>query len=169
MTKAARLVLEDAKYAINRHSDDLQGAAFRVSWFSVLALLRAVGHVLAKVDSEASSAMKKAVQTKWQELQSETPPIWRFIENDRNNFLKEYQSGVMRTRSRLATLPNGKTFYVALDAGNVRGGMVASMDKSDSVIKEGPFKGQHEKAVALEAYEWWLAYLDAVDRLADSL
>lgn len=167
MTRTARLVLEDAKYAIDRHSDDLQGADFRISWLSVVTLLRAVGHVLKDVDAKSSPAMGKAVRQQHEILVSPEPAIfWHFIKGARDNFLKEYVTGVSRTRSKLITHPSGKTFSLSLDAGSVRGVTIAPMDAAASVVKDGPFAGRPEKEVALQAYEWWRKYLDEVDELA---
>ncbi len=67
MTQKARVVLQDAKFAIVRHSKTLQSEEFRASWFAIIGLLRAVGHVLDKVDAEASPAVKRAVHEKWRE------------------------------------------------------------------------------------------------------
>jgi len=51
MTANARRVLDDACAAVAAHKKDLYGPEFRISWFTVIGLLRSVGHVLAKVDS----------------------------------------------------------------------------------------------------------------------
>ena len=37
-----------------------------------------------------------------------------------------------------------------------------------SVIVDGPFAGKGGKFVVLQAYEWWLNYLDDVDRQANT-
>ena len=87
MTRVARIVLQDAEFAIARYDDTLQSEEFRASWFTVVGLLRAVGHVLAKVDAEKSEALRRAVEQKWQELCALRPEpliFWDFIESERN-------------------------------------------------------------------------------------
>lgn len=166
MTHAARVVLQDAKHAIARHNDTLQSEAFRVSWFAIIGLLRAVGHVLDKVDSEASPAMKQAIKDKWSQLQRTRPEpkiFWGFIEGERNRFLKNYEHGI----SRSITVPAAtEGYWVTVDCGNSRGGEFAPGSKLESFISDGPYAGCYEKDVAWQAYDWWAAYLDEVDRLA---
>lgn len=73
MTRAARIVLQDARHGIRQHADTLQAEAFRVSWFAIVGLLRAVGHVLDKVDAESSPEMRRAIRQKWSELTASRP------------------------------------------------------------------------------------------------
>ena len=166
MTQAARVVLQDAKYAIAKHSEYLQSEAFRVSWFSIVGLLRAVGHVLDKVDTKSSSAMKRAIEEKWMLLQKSRPEphiFWGFIEIERNRFLKNYQHGINRALV-VPVLP--KNSVVMVDCGNLGGGTVGEGYKLRSIIVDGHYAGSYEREVATEAYKWWKSYLDEVDNLA---
>ena len=174
MTHAARLVLEDADYALTQHRSTLQANAFRVSWFSVVALLRAVGHVLHKVDggSDSSPAMRLAIEEKYREMKSSKSHhkiYWEFIDTMRNDFLKEYKSGVKRT---LPIMIDGKPEHV-FDVGSGRGGFGleggAGMGPTSgfvSRIVEGTYAGRPEAEVAREAIEWWGRYLDSIDSIA---
>lgn len=174
MTQAARLVLEDAVYALSQHRSTLQANAFRVSWFSVVALLRAVGHVLQKIDgaADAPPAMRRAIEYKYSELRASKPApqiYWAFIDTTRNRFLKEYKSNVKRT---LPIMIDGNLHHV-FDVGSGRGGFGleggAGMGPASgfvSRIDEGPYAGRPEADVALEATTWWSSYLDDVDSLA---
>ncbi|SDZ16427.1 hypothetical protein SAMN05421755_11463 [Nitrosomonas sp. Nm33] len=172
MTNAARLVLQDARYAIRNHTDDLGGESFRVSWFAVTGLLRAVGHVLAKVDSTRSPQMALAIDTKWSELQASKPnPLifWSFIESERNRFLKSYEHSVYRSLN-----------LAMYDSSGAQVSMVTSIivsrshgldtrgtgTKLTSIIDQGPFKGESERRIAELAINWWEGYLDEVDEYA---
>ncbi|KGF69687.1 hypothetical protein LL06_09730 [Hoeflea sp. BAL378] len=69
---------------------------WRLHWVSGLALLRTVGHVLAKVDALASPAHATAVDGLWATLKADRPSsaiFWSFIEEERNNLLKTYTFG----------------------------------------------------------------------------
>lgn len=168
MTTTARLVLQDCKFAITRHTDNLQGEAFRVSWLSIVTLLRAVGHVLDKVDAQRSTAMERAIKEKWKELQSsrpEPPIFWDFIEGARNRFLKNYEHGI----SRWMMFPSvDGNFKIIFDMANSSGMLGASsVEARGSRLVSTQFVGKNEKQVAWMAHDWWKTYLDEVDYLAD--
>lgn len=168
MTHAARVVLQDTKHAISRHSDTLQSEAFRVSWFSIVALLRAVGHVLCKVDSESSPAMKRAIKEQWSHLQSTRPEpkiFWDFIDAERNRFLKNYEHGIHRSITVPAAIEG---HWMTVDCANSQGGQFAPGSKLESRLTNSTFAGCYEKDIAWQAHEWWASYLDEIDSLADS-
>ncbi|MBD9407526.1 hypothetical protein IB236_19480 [Acidovorax sp. ACV02] len=170
MTKTARIVLQDVKFALSKHTDTLQSEWFRISWFGIVGLLRSIGHVLDKVDSQISPAMAYAIRESWKQLQSTKPePVifWGFIESERNRILKNYEHGINRTLTIAGpSEPNGKTPVITVDCGNARGGETNPGTPLHSYIANGPYSGRHEKDVAWEAYRWWVTYLDEVDRLA---
>jgi hypothetical protein len=167
MTKHARIVLQDCKHAINKHTDGLQAEDFRISWISVVTLLRAVGHVLEKVDAQQSPAMKKAIHQKWEELRLSRPEphiFWSFIEEERNRFLKNYKHGIVRKTTFDTLVPGVRA---SVDLANARGGKIsASVSETESYISSGQFEGINEHTVAWMAYEWWKNYLDEIDLLA---
>lgn len=168
MTRAARIVLQDAKHALAHHTNQLQSEAFRTSWFTVVGLLRAVGHVLAKVDVEQSTAMRRAIEEKWQALLETRPePIifWGFIDSERNRFLKNYEHAV----SRKLIIPTLRPGYVLVsERTTARGSEMNPGTELDSRITSGPFIGQNERSVAWQAHDWWERYLFEVDELAAS-
>lgn len=170
MTVKARLVLEDCKHAIRKHTDELQAEDFRISWFTVVAYLRAVGHVLDKQDVKQSDAMKKAIKQKWGEM-IETDPehqiFFGFIKVERDRFLKEYDHII--ERSLQVNVP-GLEKPVGVDLANLRGGRVGSPGAEiRSMISTGHYKNRNEVEVAWEAVAWWEKYLDEVDSLAEIL
>ena len=69
---------------------------WRLHWVSGLALLRTIGHVLAKVDARASPAHAEKVDGLWAKLKDDRKTaaiFWDFIEEERNNLLKTYTFG----------------------------------------------------------------------------
>lgn len=69
---------------------------WRIYWVAGLALLRTVGHVLAKVDAKTSPNHASAISALWKNLQADRRAaaiFWDFIERERNNLLKTYSFG----------------------------------------------------------------------------
>ena len=62
----------------------------KILWFSTLTLLRAIGHVLHKIDSKSKSLeFQNAVAKRYMEWQSNIM-FNEFIQEERNAILKEY-------------------------------------------------------------------------------
>tara|TARA_A100001391_G_scaffold102201_1_gene68039 strand:- start:105 stop:611 length:507 start_codon:yes stop_codon:yes gene_type:complete len=69
---------------------------WRIFWVSGITLLRAVGHVLAKVDKHKSAQHKEVIDRNWETFRSEESEnvvLWKFIEKERNNLIKTYSWG----------------------------------------------------------------------------
>ena len=69
---------------------------WRFFWISCLAILRSVGHVLAKADSEMTNHHQSIITDWWADLKSEkkeNPIFLNFIERERNSILKTYRFG----------------------------------------------------------------------------
>ncbi|MDF2494577.1 hypothetical protein [Sphingomonas sp.] len=92
---AARRVLRDCHHAAREFRSATTPLERRLRWFTVLVLLRSVGHVLAKVDGERSDHLRDAVKSQWRRVQagSRADDVFHdFIERERNLLLKEYKS-----------------------------------------------------------------------------
>lgn len=88
MTPAAREALEDCRVALGDLSDEVQGRQWRVRWFACVVLLRAVGHVLDKVDGPRDPKLRRAIDQWWATLNASKPNpaiFWSFIDEDRRN------------------------------------------------------------------------------------
>jgi len=91
MTTAARLVLGDCERILADIKEDMPSELWRPRWAGLVALLRAVGHVLDKVDGARSPEAKRAIQAAWKDLSDSKPEpriFWEFVEAERNNVLK---------------------------------------------------------------------------------
>jgi hypothetical protein len=160
----AELVLHDCAYALRNHTPSLQGEDFRLSWWTIVSLLRAVGHVLDKVDKFTSEKHKMVIEQEYNKLKSAKPEpaiYWQFINFERDRFLKEYQYGIDRFLC-VSTIMDGKEYIVEVGLDNMIGARISSEDASshtESIMNSGPFKGLNEVEVATIAVEWWKVYL----------
>lgn len=160
MTTQAREVLEDCRIAVRRLTEGVAGKEWRIAWVTSVALLRAVGHVLRNVDSKSSLAMAQAIETAWQGLSATKPEpkiFWQFIEEERNNILKEYQ-----LTAGLGITVRPGTAHLNLQTGEHRGepGLPTLYDYA---MRSGPYEGVDQRLVLSEAIAWWESYLGSIE------
>jgi hypothetical protein len=162
MTNKARIVIEDCRNALGDLYDEPNGMKWRVIWVGTVTLLRTVGHVLHKVDSEISAEMKKVIDEWWGALKLSKPKpeiFWGFIEDDRNYILKQY-----KFRASVGVDINVPFHSIGFN-GEVR--EAGSIDKGNVeynyVITDGPFKGKDQRDLVKEAIEWWENQLGEID------
>ncbi len=126
MTARARVVLSDCEAALGLLHDCEFGQQWRQRWVTVIALLRAVGHVLRNVDGKSDPGLGRAVRLMFEELETTKPKpelYWQFIVQERNNILKEYKfSGAHASASSSAS-------FTSLTV-SVPGGPSATVSKS---------------------------------------
>ncbi|WP_297325650.1 hypothetical protein [Nitrosomonas sp.] len=152
MTEAARKVLKDCRDATGDLVDGIQGGEWRRRWILAVVLLRAVGHVLAKVDGARSDEYKNEIKSWWTALKEGKPNpdiFWEFIEEERNTILKEYSTKAGQ----------GVKIYL----GN------QSSTTYHYTINSGPFKGQDQRCVLDKAISWWESELDRIDQKVQSM
>ena len=119
--------------------------------------MRAVGHVLDKIDGTQGAELKEAIAEAWAEVNRTKPEpriLWEFIEQERNNVVKVYEVGVrLNTTIRPGTLgqdwssPSGPTTY-------------------ESFIRSGVYGGRDALGVCREAIAFWRGYLDRIESTA---
>lgn len=162
----ARLALRDCISVLEKMHTDPKGAEWRIAWIAAVALLRAVGHVLDKVDAEIDPRLRRPVDAWWVEL-NESKPLptifWDFIEQERNNVLKELTFGARQN----VTVQLG---HIEL---NVRTGESRSTPGGpiiyDYGMGAGPFADRDPRDVVEEAIEWWHEQLDGIEAGAAGL
>lgn len=146
----ARRVLSDCKHALNMLQEESQPDSFRVLWVAGVALVRAVGHVLDKVDSEQDSAVKVAVNKAYESLKADklgNTIFWNFIDEERNQVLKQYELGF---------------FADPIDI--VVDGQLHTLDEHlFCPLKYGSFAGEDCRDILEQAIEWWEQHLTAVE------
>lgn len=147
MTYVARKVLEDCRkaHSLLENESDLQ--IWRIHWFGALALLRAVGHVLDKVDAAENPALKIAQNEAYKVWKSCDPSheIFReFIEKQRNIAVKEYSFQYdMRNEIPIAIHGNSVIEQHLLQ------------DNLFRPLTDGFGAGSDARDVYAEAIDWW--------------
>lgn len=164
MTFKARMVLHDCKVAKTLLEEETDFDAWRIHWAAAIALIRAVGHVLVKVDGRDSviNSVSKSFFSRWKT--SKEDEIFRsFIDKERNTLLKEYESGTHPMESvpvvAQATLvsPDGDVQHASAGVHFLDGNIYRPM-------LSGPWEGDDCRDVYDEAIKWWELQLDGIDK-----
>jgi hypothetical protein len=154
MNLTARTVLSDCKNAHALLDDESDTIRFRLFWVAGVALLRAVGHVLQKVDAGQNSAIRLQIEqtySEWKRDKEGNAIFWEFIEDERNNILKEYAIGFLAGPIDVLAQPNGEIF---------------SLDENlFCPIAEGRYAGEDGRDVMAEAIAWWDQQLNAIENV----
>lgn len=169
MAFKAREVLDDCRVALSLLEDETDIQRWRIHWAAAVALIRAVGHVLDKVDGE-DPLMKQAAGSAFKQWKSTDPKheIFReFIERERNNLLKEYRSDV----HPLAEV----AFAIGFTAQPVDGGAPVRFAQIAEIgeniyrpLLDSPWEGDDARDVLSEAIAWWESQLAAIEQEAAS-
>ena len=89
----AHEVLNDCRIVHQMLEDEEDVERMRALWAGGIALLRAVGHILEKVDG-ADPVVGEIIAERyrdWKSNRKKYAVFWEFIEQERNNILKTYQ------------------------------------------------------------------------------
>jgi hypothetical protein len=145
----------------------------RRRWVTTLALLRAVGHVLDKVDGPTSAIARTVIDDAYKAMKDTAQPaiFWGFIEDERNNVLKQYRFAVQGNLT-IGMPPAGAGIPLALGV-VAPGGVGIITDELGTryvtskfevrPLTDGPFAGREPIAVVQEAIAFWHTYLDDID------
>jgi hypothetical protein len=146
----ARQVLADCRHALDLLEAETSSENLRVLWVGGVALARAVGHVLQKVDGERDAEVKKAVSTayaSWKSDRAANAIFWDFIEEERNQVLKQYEIG-----------------FFAGPVDVLAGGDVHALDENlFCPLTEGSFAGEDCRDVLEQAIAWWEEQLTTIE------
>jgi hypothetical protein len=157
MSTVARKVLTDCKNAHTFLEEETDATRFRILWVAGVALLRTVGHVLHKVDSTRGPALKTAIDHAYQDWKRNTEAnavFWDFIEQERNNLLKEYRIGFLSGPVDVVVQPDGAVFSLG--------------ENLFCPIADGRYAGEDCRDVLAEGIAWWERQLDAIEAKANS-
>lgn len=152
-TSHAHRVLDDCRHAWDRLELTTDDVEFRLYWVAAVALIRAVGHVLHKVDGGAEPMLRTIAEQHFKSWKGDASQhlIFRgFIERERNNILKEYASEVSE-----GDIP---VFVSGEDQGafNLDENLFRPMDS-------GLYAGEDGRDLLKDAIEWWAQRLDELD------
>jgi hypothetical protein len=126
------------------------GDRWVILWAASLALLRAVGHALEKVDAASDARLREAVEEAWERWgthQDENRIFWEFIDDVRNSILKEFE---LKAGQGVIVRPGGGhtvTYPVYLEG-------FSEMDQIELLDT---------------ALDWWRARLDEVEARAAAI
>ena len=162
MTTTARYVLSDCERVLGSMKEEMPSELWRPGWAGLIALLRAVGHVLDKVDGAHSPEAKQVIKDAWNELKKSKPQpriFWQFVEEERNSILKAYEFGPAMN----ITIRPG-TAHVNLATGDTSSSP-SGPTTFEAFMRSGSFEGQEPLTLCRDAIEFWRVYLDKIDRL----
>lgn len=165
MTARARYVLDDCRLALEMLEQETDLRRWRVHWAGAVALLRAVGHVLDKVDA-SNPGIRRAADEAYRRWKGNAPEheIFReFIEKERNSLLKEYQFN---------THPQEEIEFLLQRTLAPVGGGAPVVDYQIARIGENIYRplldgfreGDDARDVYTEAVEWWEKELSAIEK-----
>ena len=167
MIGTARRVLRDCEVVLDMLEDERDEQRWRVLWAGGMALLRAVGHVLKKVDGADPLArpLIDAAWNRWKADKAANAIFWEFIEAERNNLLKQYQFGV----SDSAVVGLG-VVEIDIETGHaVAYETPVSLDENLFRRKKEFGLGEDARDVYQDALRWWDAELSRIEAgLAES-
>ena len=133
---------------LEAETDDTE---FRILWVAGIALARAVGHVLDKVDRKQNDRTKRVISNayaSWRRDKEGNKVFWEFIEDERNRVLKEYELGFLFGPIRVAA--SGQLFTLN--------------ENLFCPISDGAFAGEDCRDVLREAIDWWERQLQSIEK-----
>jgi hypothetical protein len=169
MTARARLVLEDCRLALQLLEDETDLRKWRLHWVAAIALIRAVGHVLDKVDGKSSAVRtaSRAAYKRWTDGAPEHEIFREFIERERNTILKEYDFNLHPGEEVHVAIP--ATLKRVSDGAIVQAETIFPLDNNIyRPLMDGFREGEDARDVLSEAIEWWETELAAIERSVNS-
>jgi hypothetical protein len=155
-------VLGDCEHALSDLATSANTVFQHPRWVALITLLRAVGHVLEKVDGPAASTeIKKRIDAAWQQLKADQkrPHIfYDFIEAERNDTIKQYEIG--SAVNVIIKMPSADWMPASSDP---RGGTTTTTYQW--FMRDGPYQGRDPRELAREAIDFWKAYLDKINSI----
>jgi hypothetical protein len=176
-TKQARMVLADCEASLLELRTASQDTLKR-RWVATLALLRAVGNVLDRVDGHASETARTVISEARAELARPESKIFKeFIKKERDFVVKEYRFAVRGNHQIHMPPPGGgvpQPGGVALPGGlgtitDPLGTQYGTSTFALRPLTDGAFAGREPIDVVQEAIAFWHTYLDEIDKRVAAL
>jgi len=174
MTSAARIVLSDCRLALNEFKNALEQSTFetiRIRWLTCLTLLRAVGHVLQKVDEAKYNSNEKEKAKNLHGLRKKDKIFEQFIEAERNLMLKQYKHHLKYDEK----IKKEGGDYLCTEDGTrlvTESGDFLITETKEWIQKnitkiDGHKKDYKPDEIIQEAIEWWEKELDKADKISN--
>ncbi|WP_208281537.1 hypothetical protein [Massilia oculi] len=158
-TKASRAVLADVTLVRAILEDEVNTAQWRLHWILSVVLLRAVGHVLDKVDGRSNAEVRKTANEMFKQWKTDDKHriFNQFIDLERNSILKEYE-----TQMSEGPVP---IIVKLLGPGNIIKDEQFFIDENIyRPVVGGFYSGEDGRTLIDEALTWWTEQLDEIDR-----
>lgn len=164
MTARARRVLDDCRVALQLLEEETDLQRWRIHWVAALALVRALGHVLAKVDGAdpAVSVAANAAYKRWKSTAPEHEIFREFIERERNIILKEYEFNI-HPLEEVHVLVQTQVRRVSDGQAGELSGVFPIGDNIYRPLLDGFRQGDDARDVLSDAIDWWEAELAAIE------
>jgi hypothetical protein len=137
---------------------------WRVHWVAAVTLIRAVGHVLHKIDGKDRRVRKVADSffERWRENVPEHEIFREFIDRERNNVLKEYRfSSSLSDHVPVAVFPSEHFESVErIDEGSQFFELEGAIYRP---LLDEYQRGNDARDVLSEAIDWWEIQLEGID------
>ena len=146
-------VLKDCELALEMLQKENSFDQFRIIWVAAIAQIRAVGHVLHKVDGERDPKLKVIIEEifiEWKNNKVNNAIFWDFIENERNSVLKQYEFGFLF--GPLGVIAPTEEEVMELDEGLF------------CPILDGRYEGEDCRDILDEAIKWWKIQLNRIEK-----
>ena len=148
---SAEVVLKDFESAMRLAYIEDKKDRFKLYWVAAISLARTIGHVLHKVDSEISNEHKKVISARyeaWKANREEHKIFWEFIENERNNLLKEYEFGFLAETHTLVVVDTGEEFDLDW--------------QQYCPMTCGAYQGEDCRIILEDVASWWLKEISLI-------
>ncbi|MGF6491664.1 hypothetical protein [Pseudomonas frederiksbergensis] len=160
-TTHARRVLSDVEAVRAKLENEVGRTEWRLYWVTAVVLVRAVGHVLTKVDGAAAPVVREIsneLHRRWKNANAGDSIFLDFIEQERNSILKEYEFGISEgpipVLAKMQNSVTGEFFeQQALIGENIYRPMWS-----------GAYEGEDGRTLLDEAISWWTTQLDCIDK-----
>lgn len=152
----ARTVLSDCQHSIELMEQSPAESDSRIYYVAAMALVRAVGHVLHKVDAIRSESLGRAVDDaylRWKDDRSQHAIFWDFIEAERNNVLKRYEFSYRANPHVVVQTPEAAEKFVL-------------EHELFLPVIDGPFAGEDVRDTLTAATAWWETQLSLIETAA---
>lgn len=157
MSLSAEEVLKHCKVALVLLEEEQDETRWNVHWVGAMSLIRAVGHVLDKVDGAKDPRLRSRVDVAFAAWKSKDPShaIFRdFIEPERNSVLKEFRSSIHPTGIVRLVIEGIKIRFSEDSDGNVQGVQIVDGNLYRPRL-EGYGKGEDARDLYEAAIGWW--------------
>lgn len=164
-TSRARQVLKDVEFIREKLENETSTIEWRLNWITAVVLVRAIGHVLSKVDGATTPSVRELankLHKEWKAGEKDNEIFVNFIEEERNNILKEYELGVSE----------GPVPIVAIMQNSLTGEFFEQRALIDENIYRpmmgGHYEGEDGRTLLDESIIWWKIQLDKIDNLIET-